>query len=391
MYFNRILPCSIRFIILEDEMNELPDLTPEERIPLLLRSIFEHYGYRRYSMGRFEPYDVYWQNRSFLKSEQVLTFSNFDGKLMALRPDVTVSIAKNIAADTASAKLYYIENVFRQRQGSREYSEISQIGLENIGGDDVYSEGETLLLALKSLELLSDDHLLCLGHMGVIAAVMDWCRLQDERAEEMLELLRQKNADTLRTTAVSFGLSSAQADLWEALARISGRPGIVLAELESLPLPENMLPALTRLSELNELLSSAGYGEKLRLDFSVLCDLDYYNGLVFRGFIRQLPSAVLSGGRYDRLMARFDKPQPAIGFAVYWGEAERIFHSSAEYDADVLLLYESAQAAAAISAGDKLRQQGLTVRAEREIPAGFRARRTLRLNQNGETEETAHA
>ena len=368
-------------------MEQIAELTPEERIPLLLRGIYESYGYRRYSMGRFEPYDVYWQNRNFLKSEQVLTFSNFDGKLMALRPDVTVSIAKNIAADTVSAKLYYIENVFRQRQGSREYSEISQIGLENIGNDDVYSDGETLLLALKSLEQLTEDYLLCLSDMGIISAVMDWCGLQDQQADDMLELLRQKNADGLRAAAADAGLDEDQTSLLEALARVSGPPEAVLETLNQLPQPDDMKQSLGRLSELNRLISAAGYGNRLRLDFSVLCDLDYYNGLVFRGFIRQLPSAVLSGGRYDKLMARFDKPQPAIGFAVYWGEAERIFHSSPDYDADVLLLYSSGQIADAMRAGDEMRRQGYSVRTEIQTPPGFRAKRILRIDQNGNTEE----
>ena len=229
-------------------MEQLPDLTPEERIPLQLRSIYEQYGYSRYSMGRFEPYDIYWQNRNFLKSEQVITFSNPDGKLMALRPDVTVSIAKNIAADTVSAKLYYIENVFRQRQGSREYSEISQIGLENIGYDDIYSDGETLLLAMKSLELLSDDYLLCLGHMGVVSAVIDWCGLDDRQAENVLELLRQKNGDGLEDAAKKADLTTAKAQLLTALSRVSGTPAQVLAELEQLEQPEEMKLALRRLS-----------------------------------------------------------------------------------------------------------------------------------------------
>lgn len=372
-------------------MEQLPELTPEERIPLLLRSIYESYGYRRYSMGRFEPYDVYWQNRNFLKSEQVITFSNPDGRLMALRPDVTVSIAKNMAPDRVSAKLYYIENVFRQRQGSREYSEISQIGLENIGADDAYRDGETLLLALKSLALLSEDYLLCVGHMGVVAAAMDWCGLVEGQAEEVLELLRQKNADALKKRASDLGLKNGQAALLEALARVSGPPQEVLDRLEILEQPPALRQALTQLSALTDLLQAAGYGKRLRLDFSVLCDLDYYNGLVFRGFIRQLPSAVLSGGRYDKLMARFDKPQPAIGFAVYWGEAERIFRSVSPYDADVLLLYQPHQAQAAMKVGDELRGQGLNVRTESSPLPGFRARRTLLLKENGQTEEIANA
>ena len=100
---------------------------------------------------------------------------------------------------------------------------------------------------------------------------------------------------------------------------------------------------------------------------------------------------MLSGGRYDKLMARFDKPQPAIGFAVYWGEAERIFRSAPDFDADVLLLYGSAQAGEAMRIGDDLRRQGLSVRSEQSIPPDFRAKRILRINRNGQTEEMKNA
>ncbi|MBR0375700.1 MAG: ATP phosphoribosyltransferase regulatory subunit, partial [Firmicutes bacterium] len=168
-------------------------------------------------------------------------------------------------------------------------------------------------------------------------------------------------------------------------------PQAVLEEINRLQHPEAMSRSLARLADLNTLLTEAGYGNRLRLDFSVLCDLDYYNGLVFRGFIRQLPSAVLSGGRYDKLMARFDKPQPATGFAVYWGEAERIFRSAPEFDADILLLYGSSQAADAMRIGDGLRKQGLSVCSQQRIPPDFRAKRTLRINRYGQTEEIDNA
>ena len=107
--------------------------------------------------------------------------------------------------------------------------------------------------------------------------------------------------------------------------------------------------------------------------------------------VESIASAVLSGGRYDKLMARFDKPQPAIGFAVYWGEAERIFRSAPAFDADILLLYGSSQAKDAMRIGDDLRRQGLSVRSELSVPPDFRAKRTLRINRDGQTEEMNNA
>ena len=363
-------------------MRQLPELTQEERIPLLLRGMYESYGFRRFRLSRFEPYDLYWQNRNFLLSEQVLTFTGADGRLLAMRPDVTVGIAKNIPAETASAKLYYLENVFRRRPGSREYSEISQIGLESIGRDDVYSEAEVVLLALESLELLGEDYLLGLGHMGLVGAALTDCGLEGESQEAALELLRQKNEGALTQLLTEQGSDADSMGLLLALTRLSGPPDQVLPQLSALPSSPAAIAARQRLEELCLLLAESGYGQRLRLDFSLVCDMDYYNGLVFRGFLRRLPTAVLSGGRYDKLMLRFHKPQAAIGFAIYWGEAARAFRQQEEYEADVLLLYnDGSQARQALAIGEKLRRQGLSVRCETQAPTGLQARQVLTIEE----------
>ena len=100
--------------------------TRREQLTGRLRSLYESLGYSRFSMRRFEEYALYLENKSFLKSESVLTFTNPDGKLMALKPDVTLSIAKNTHATRASSeKFYYLENVYRQDRHSGAYQEFS--------------------------------------------------------------------------------------------------------------------------------------------------------------------------------------------------------------------------------------------------------------------------
>ena len=112
----------------------LEHLQPKERASFALRSLYETAGCRKYHMGRFEEYSLYQENRSFLSSEQVITFTDLDGRLLALKPDVTLSIAKTAQpAPGETLRYYYHENVYRPSAESHTFKEISQMGLELLG------------------------------------------------------------------------------------------------------------------------------------------------------------------------------------------------------------------------------------------------------------------
>ena len=133
------------------ELN-LEILKPQERASLQLRVLYEQAGYRKYHMGRFEEYGLYQENRSFLSSEQVITFTDLDGRLLALKPDVTLSIAKNVQpAPGKCERCYYVENVYRPSLESHTFREISQMGLECIGAVDAGAMDETLVLCACDL------------------------------------------------------------------------------------------------------------------------------------------------------------------------------------------------------------------------------------------------
>lgn len=117
-----------------------------------LNRLFETYGYRRFKMSKFEEYDLYAENRDFLTSSQVITFNDLDGKLLALKPDITLSIIKGTAEPR---KVYYNEMVYRVRD--RHYREIPQAGVECIGTIDPYLESEVIALAAKALEAVDED------------------------------------------------------------------------------------------------------------------------------------------------------------------------------------------------------------------------------------------
>ena len=119
------------------------DALPRDvRLQFALRALYEKYGYGLYRMGKFEPYDMYRENKNFLRGENIITFTNPNGILMALKPDVTLSIVKHTKPETKTQKLFYHENVFRREKNNREYGEIWQMGLEFIGGGNGYAEAE---------------------------------------------------------------------------------------------------------------------------------------------------------------------------------------------------------------------------------------------------------
>ena len=204
---------------MEIETGRLPK---DEQVPLLLRGLFEQRGYRRYRMSNFEAYDLYRENKNFLESEGIITFTDASGRLMALKPDVTMSIVKHTKPDAVSSKLYYVENVFRLAPQSGEYREISQMGLEFIGGQGGYAEAEAVELAVRSLAAIGPQSVLDVGHMGFITSLLDVLGVREEARAAALDALRAKNAHTLRAIAAESGCTEEEAGQLAALAAWPG-------------------------------------------------------------------------------------------------------------------------------------------------------------------------
>ena len=355
------------------------NLPIRDRLPLMLRELYEKYAYKNYRMNKFENYDVYRENKSFLKNDEMITFTNPDGKLMALKPDVTMAIAKNSTDTDGILKLYYNENVYRLQPGNNEYSEINQMGLEFIGGEDYYSQAEVTLLALRSLELIDKNYRLNIAHMGYLNSILDFVCSENSARNECLELIKQKNQHGIEEFAQKNKLNERKTQALKRIVLLSGDLDKVLPKLEGSSYTNEMASAVRELRELNDSLKDFGT-ENIKLDFSVIDDPDYYNGIVFQGFVPLTPRAVLTGGRYDNLMRRFGKQRNAIGFAVYLGELDRALHTFDEYDTDLLLIYGDASAKQVLSAIEQLKSDYAGIRAEKEMPDSIRAKKIIYID-----------
>ena len=349
----------------------------EDRVTHALTDLYRSYGYGRYRMEKFEPYELYSEHKNYLKSS-VITFPDSSGRLMALRPDVTMSVVRAVAPDE-ELKVYYSENVFRQERDTQEYREIRQIGLEYIGGETGYPEAETLLLAARSLECIGGPFALCISNMDLVATMTAGHTQDPEVMKRVLQAIRRRRPHTLKDLPVPEDIR----EKLRTLVTLPGRAEDAVAALRRMD-DGSLTPPIDELETVTGVLEEAGFGEQIRVDFSILNDTDYYNGISFAGYMDGVPKAVLSGGRYDSLMHRFGKPQGGIGFAVYLGELERRLRTRPETDADILLVCGSAPVSEILSAVRKLTEEGYTVRACRQASEGFAAGRVIRLEEVAE-------
>ena len=166
-----------------------------ERVSAVCREIYSGYGYRQYKMSRFEEYDLYAANRDFLVGENIITFTGSDGKLMALKPDVTLSIVKYTAASgREQEKVFYLENVYRKPKNNSDFKEIMQLGLECIGDVGLYQMGEVISLAAQSLSVIGENYILDISHMGFISALFDLVGITGAAREELIKFISGRNA-----------------------------------------------------------------------------------------------------------------------------------------------------------------------------------------------------
>jgi len=354
-------------------MNTLP-MDFLEQTGYALRSLYNAYGYCQYKMSKFELYDLYAENKDFLISDSVITFMDRNGKLMALKPDVTLSIVKNTKlAGNCAVKLYYHENIYRVAKGSKQFREMPQIGLECLGQVDDYCICEVLSLAAQSLEKISNDWVLNISDLGIVSAMLDGLQLTQSGKNQIFKAIGEKNIHELTRLCQELAVSSENTEKILRLTQCSGEPEKVLTQLEGMFENTFMAPTLNTLKAVISGLKSQSFYPLLRLDLSVVDDVHYYNGIVFKGFVSGVAVSVLSGGQYDKLMVKMQKKGGAIGFAVYMDALQQLEKQEKRLDADVVLTYGDAPDFAAIDAtASRIRQGGKTVAVVKTIPADLR-------------------
>ncbi len=301
-------------------------LLPSERAVFALRRLYLDSGYKRYKVSKFEEYDLYAQNKSFLSDKSILTFTDTDGRLMALKPDITLSIIKNTKDTRGTQKVFYNECVYRASDSG--FRELMQTGLECIGDIDINLTAQVISLAYKSLECIGGSFLLDLSNIGFTTGMINAAADDASVRSQLMSAVQAKSVDAVAEICGRCGADLRSTEALKGVCGLYGRPDDVIAKAKQFSLNGVTDAALETLERIVEILYAGGKYDNLRLDFSILNDTNYYNSIIFKGFIDGIPQSVLSGGRYDSLLEKLGKSGGAIGFAVYLDGLDRLFMNS---------------------------------------------------------------
>ncbi len=313
-------------------------LRNEEKAIYALRSLYAKYGYKPFKMSKFEEYEFYIQNKDFLVSDRIIAFNDTNGKLLALKPDVTLSIIKNGEdTDGFKQKVCYNENVYRVSENTHQFKEIMQTGVECIGEIGLYDIYEMIVMAAESLSLISEDFVLEVSHLGLLSSLLDSVSNNTAFKQEAIKYISDKNPHDLSRICDENGVDDKFKTVLLDFVSIYGERSAVLEKLTAISgyVSKDAVNTLKTLSQMLDKLLCSG---KIKFDFSAVSDMNYYSGIVFKGYIAGISQSVLTGGQYDNLLYKMGRKSGAIGFAIYLDLLEDLSGEKQEFDVDVLLL-----------------------------------------------------
>ncbi len=275
-------------------------------------------------------------------NEQLYRFFDRDGHALALRPDMTVPVARLVGTtlydQPLPLRLYYAGKVFRYEQpqaGQRR--EFTQVGIELIGAGSAEADAEVTAVAMEALRALGvDTFQINLGEVDFLRGIIDGLELSVEELAMLEQAINRKSRVEIRHALDTLHISGQAGEAIMALPGLCGGLGII-AEARQLTANPAAQRALDHLARVYDLLALDGYADHLILDLGEVRSMDYYTGISFHGYVAGLGFHVLSGGRYDRLVGHFGPSLPAVGFAMSIERSLLVAHTPTVRKLDLVL------------------------------------------------------
>ncbi len=334
-----------------------------------LRDIFSSRGYNEIITPGLEFFDVFNLNSRYFPQENLYKLTDSKGRLLVMRPDSTMPIARVVATRLRDAvlplKLSYNQTVYRTEPALKGRSdEIVQAGIELIGSQLKMADLEVLSTAIDSLNAFGMEFSLELGHIGVFKELVGRLGVSDPDKERIRKLIESKNFPALNDLLDSFGSSPVTAALKKLPALFGGIE--VFDKAEELIPDESVKHILDELRDLySDMSELCGSDSNITVDLGLVNKTDYYTGVIIKGYLQGHGEEVLSGGRYDKLISEFGYDVPAVGFAVNVNAIQKVIEKSGVFPAmpraDAVVYAEPGCEIAAVKEANRLREQGLVV------------------------------
>ncbi len=345
------------------------ECTIRRNIENTLLELFKKRGYSEMITPGLEFFDVFNLNSQYFPQENLYKLTDNKGRLLVMRPDSTMPIARVVATRLREAdlplKLCYNQTVYRTEPALKGRSdEIVQTGIELIGSQQKMADLEVISTAVDSLRAFGMEFSIELGHIGVFKELVSRLEATDKEKERIRKLIENKNFPALNDFLDTFGSSPVTNALKKLPALFGGEE--VFEKADELIADDNISALLEELREIyNDISEICGNDGTITVDLGLVNKTDYYTGLIIKGYLQGHGEEVISGGRYDKLISEFGYDVPAIGFAVNVNGIEKVIIKNGVFPAnqeiDAIVYAEEGFEVAALKAAQALREQGLVV------------------------------
>lgn len=293
----------------------------KRRLEAGLRRLFTSYGYMEMETPAIEFYDAFGGELGLMRQESMYKFCDAKGRLLVLRPDMTIPIARVVATkvkeESLPLKCCYIGNTFCfDELGGGKQNEFTQAGVEVLGIHSPETDAEVIAMAVKAVRSCGlEDFQIDIGQVDFFKGIMEKSGLSAEEVEEVRELIDRKDFVAVEQVVNRHQVSADLKALILDLPRLFGNKDI-LGGISRGPIGEKASAALDYLQKVLDILDDRGVSRYVSIDLGMVQSLNYYTGIVFRGYAYGVGFPILSGGRYDGLVSKFGKDCPATGFSM---------------------------------------------------------------------------
>ena len=287
-----------------------------------VRGVFLGHGLREVCTPAFEYLDVFSTGQAVLEQEQMFKLTDPKGRILVIRPDITIPIARmaatNMKGEPKPHKLFYISEVFRVNgNGADGLREFTQAGVEMIGIPGVEADGECISIAIQAMKTAGiEDFRIDIGQVEFLESIIDEIKISGEDKEDLRNYIKHKNLVAVEEFLDKKKVNGKLKELLLLIPVLYGNAAGVLKKAGEFPLNRGAEKALEDIEKAFSIINEYGYGGYISIDLGMVKELPYYTGMIFKGFTRDLGYIICSGGRYDYLQKDFGEDAPATGFAI---------------------------------------------------------------------------
>lgn len=306
----------MKFLRIQDELNfakKRYELTKK------IETSFVDAGFIQIKPEIFEEYDeITAIDKNISTKSMVKVVSN---KVMVLRPDITISLMKSLIPrweDDLNLKLFYHSTVYKNKKNGDGIIQCRQFGCEYLGEPSIDADREVVNLAFNIFRKFTDEFLLEIGSGNYIDGFVEALNIDSDTERQFKKLLYRKNKPELEAFAQKLDIKPELKELMVNILSIRGTLKEVTERANKYFTNARMKKGIDQLNTISTLISKEDLDKYTLFDLSMVSKLDYYDGIMLKGYYKSLYKEILSGGRYDSLTESFGKRVPAIGFTIYF-------------------------------------------------------------------------